>query len=173
MTFEEIALPNLDAAYRLALWLVRDPHLAEEVVQDAVARGLSYFASFRGEDGRAWLMRIVRNTAYTALAARKQSGHRLDEGNVGCAISILDVPDPGDNPEAALSRREDAAWVEQALASLPVELRECLVLRELEELSYKEIAEITAVPIGTVMSRLWRARRALIGATVEGDGHAS
>ena len=78
------------------------------------------------------------------------------------------MPDPGDNPEAALSRREDAARVEQALASLPVELRECLVLKELEELSYKEIAEITGVPVGTVMSRLWRARRALIGSATEG-----
>lgn len=168
MTFEKIALPNLDAAYRLALWLVRDPHLAEEVVQDAVARGLNYFASFRGGDARAWLMRIVRNTAYTALAARQQSAKGLHEGTPFGGQSISDVPDPGDDPEAALSRRQDAARLEQALAALPVELRECLVLRELEELSYKEIAEITGVPVGTVMSRLWRARRVLIGSAAEG-----
>lgn len=173
MTFEQIALPNLDAAYRLALWLVRDPHLAEDVVQDAVARGLSYFGSFRGGDGRAWLMRIVRNTAYTALAARQQSVRRLDERAPFAAVSILDMPDPGDNPEAALSRREDAARVEQALVALPVELRECLVLRELEELSYKEIAEVTGVPVGTVMSRLWRARRALIGSAAVGADDGS
>lgn len=171
LDFETIAIPNLDVAYRLALWLVRDPHLAQEVVQDAMSRALSYFASFRGGDGRAWLMQIVRNTAYTALAARRKSGQMLDEKTPFGAVSLMDVPDPGDNPEAALLRREDAARVEQALASLPVELRECLVLKELEELSYKEIAEITGVPVGTVMSRLWRARQALIGSAVEGDAH--
>ena len=171
MAFEQIALPNLDAAYRLALWLVRDPHLAEEVVQDAITRALSYFASFRGGNGRAWLMRIVRNTAYTALAVRRDTGRVLEEQAPSGVASMLDVPDPGDDPEAALVRREDAARVDQALASLPVELRECLVLKELEELSYKEIAEITGVPVGTVMSRLWRARRALIGSTVEATGH--
>ncbi|ONG44673.1 hypothetical protein BKE38_27555 [Pseudoroseomonas deserti] len=150
-----MVLAHLDAAYGLARWLVRDPHLAEDVVQEAVLRGLSYFASFRGEDGRGWFLRIVRNTAYTMLAARRQ-GEGLEEA------AVLDLPDQADGPDAALSRQQDAARLEQALAALPVELRECLVLKEIEELSYKEIARITGVPVGTVMSRLWRARRALL-----------
>jgi RNA polymerase sigma factor (sigma-70 family) len=151
-------LTHLDAAYNLARWLVRDPNLAEDVVQEAVLRGINYFASFRGEDGRAWLMRIVRNTAYTMLAARRRAGIvEAQDHEAG-----FEVPDPGEGPEGALLRQDDALKLERALSALPVELRECLVLKELEELSYKEIAEVTGVPIGTVMSRLWRARRALI-----------
>ena len=156
-------LPNLDSAYSLARWLVRDPHLAEDVVQDAIVKALNYFASFRGGDGRAWLMRIVRNVAYTALARPTSATH------IGCCEgadgeAALNVRDKGDDPEAAFVRKQDARQLEQALAALPIELRECLVLKELEELSYKEIAEVTGVPVGTVMSRLWRARRALMGA---------
>lgn len=153
--FNEVVLSHLDAAYGLARWLVRDPHLAEDVVQEAVLRGLSYFASFRGEDGRAWLLRIVRNTAYSMLASRREPA-APDEA------ALLAAPDTGESPEAALSRQQDAERLERALAALPAELRECLVLKELEDLSYKEIARITGVPIGTVMSRLWRARRALL-----------
>ncbi|MBC9205395.1 sigma-70 family RNA polymerase sigma factor [Roseomonas aerophila] len=163
--FEDVVLTHLDAAYGLARWLVRDPNLAEDVVQEAVLRGINYFASFRGEDGRAWLMRIVRNTAYTMLAARQQAG-RIEAGD---SDAVLDVPDPDDGPELALSRQDDAARLERALAALPIELRECLVLKEIEELSYKEIAHITGVPIGTVMSRLWRARRALMVAEGAAD----
>ncbi|WP_338665264.1 sigma-70 family RNA polymerase sigma factor [Pararoseomonas sp. SCSIO 73927] len=166
--FDEVVLTHLDAAYSLARWLVRDPHLAEDVVQEAVLRGLNYQESFRGEDGRAWLLRIVRNTAYTMLAARRRA-----EGAGGEALdgeAVANLPDPAAGPEAALARQDDAARLEKALAALPVELRECLVLRELEELSYKEIAGVTGVPIGTVMSRLWRARRALIaGAPIAGE----
>ena len=162
-TFEQAILPHLDAAYNLARWLARDPSTAEDIVQDAVLRGLRHFATFRGEDGRAWLLQIVRNTAYTTLKARRpdvslDSVPRDDDGaGVG-----LDVPDPGPNPEAALAQRQALARLDAALAALPIELRECLVLCELEQLSYKEIARITQVPIGTVMSRLWRARQALL-----------
>lgn len=169
-SFEQVVLPNLDAAYSLARWLVRDAHLAEDVVQDAVVRGLTYFASFRGGDPRAWLMRIVRNTAYSALAARQQSHHHLATREGTEDEAVLNVPDPGASPEAALSHSQDAARLSQALAALPAELRECLVLKELEELSYKEIALVTGVPIGTVMSRLWRARQMLLGSAVEGGG---
>ncbi|TPG55704.1 sigma-70 family RNA polymerase sigma factor [Roseomonas nepalensis] len=160
--FGEVVLTHLDAAYSLARWLVRDPHLAEDIVQEAVLRGLSYFASFRGEDGRAWLMRIVRNTAYTMLATRRRADAGMDRNEALNGEAVLNLPDPGEGPDAALGRKEDTERLERALSALPVELRECLILKELEELSYKEIAQITGVPIGTVMSRLWRARRALI-----------
>jgi RNA polymerase sigma factor (sigma-70 family) len=163
--FEQVVLPHLDAAYNLARWLVRDPTLAEDVVQDAAVRALGYFGSYRGGDGRAWLLRIVRNAAYTAIAARnRDSASTLEDAGPGsdCEPVALRAADPADDPEAALARRQDLGKLDRALAALPVELRECIVLRELEELSYKEVAQVTGLPIGTVMSRLWRARRALM-----------
>jgi len=164
--FEQVVLPHLNAAHNLARWLVGDATLAEDVVQDAALRALSYFGSYRGGDGRAWLLRIVRNAAYGALAARRRSGAAgLTADGESTARQIAD---PADDPEAALVRREGFARLDQALAALPAELRECLVLRELEELSYKEVAHITGVPIGTVMSRLWRARQALMGSQAKG-----
>jgi RNA polymerase sigma-70 factor (ECF subfamily) len=165
-TAEQVILPHLDAAYNLARWLVRDPVLAEDAVQDAAVRALSYFASFKGGDARAWLLRIVRNSALSLLAARRQgAAASLDDG----ATEHSEIADTADDPEAALHRREGYARLDEALAALPAELRECLVLHELEELSYKQVAEITGVPIGTVMSRLWRARRALFGQQAGGD----
>lgn len=156
-SFEQAVLPHLDAAYNLARWLVRDPTLAEDVVQDATLRAINYSSSYRGGDGRAWLLRIVRNAAYTAITARRQSAaSSLDDP------AALQVADPADDPETASARRQDLGALDRALAALPVELRECIVLRELEELSYKEVAQVTGVPIGTVMSRLWRARQALM-----------
>jgi RNA polymerase sigma-70 factor (ECF subfamily) len=153
--FARIALPHLDAAYALARWLVRDPVLAEDVVQDALVRGLTYLGSFRGENPRAWLLRIVRGVAYDRLGARGRGTEvALDEA----------IPDGAADPEAALAAAERHATLTQALAALPPELREVIVLRELEELSYREIAQIAGVPVGTVMSRLWRARQALRGA---------
>ncbi len=163
--FEGAVLPHLDAAYNLARWLVRDPTLAEDVVQDATVRALSHFAAYRGGNGRAWLLRIVRNAAYDALASRKRdSAGSLDDPGPRSdgEPPALQVADPADNPEASLAQRQAAATLERALAALPVELRECLVLRELEELSYKEVAGVTGLPIGTVMSRLWRARQTLM-----------
>jgi RNA polymerase sigma-70 factor (ECF subfamily) len=166
MDFEQIVLPHLDAAHNLARWLVADATLAEDVVQDAVVRALNYFGTYKGGDARAWLLRIVRNTAYTALGARKRGGmmslDSADPGADGEDHPAMQVADPADDPEAALAHRQDMARLGQALAALPVELRECLVLHELEALSYKDIAQVTGVPIGTVMSRLWRARRALM-----------
>ena len=163
--FERVMLPHLDCAHNLARWLVRDPSLGEDVVQDAMLRAFSHFGSFRGNNARAWLLRIVRNVAYDALAARRRRGSTsLDDGpgfDDG-GSEALQVPDPSDDPEAALTHRERHASLERALAGLPLELRECLVLRELDELSYKEVAHITGVPIGTVMSRLWRARQTLL-----------
>ncbi len=159
--FERVILPHLDAAYNLARWLARDPSTAEEIVQDALLRALQYFASFRGGDGRAWLLQIVRNTTYSTLKPR-HGGPKISLGSGTGAGVGMDVPDPGPDPEATLTQRQDLAQLEVALAALPIEQRECLVLRELEDFTYKEIAHIAGVPVGTVMSRLWRARQALM-----------
>jgi RNA polymerase sigma-70 factor (ECF subfamily) len=159
--FERVVLPHLDAAYNLARWLVRDPALAEDVVQDAALRALRYFASFRGGDGRAWILRIVRNTTYEHLKRRSGRaevalGDAMDQAD---AVAFgMEVPDP----EALYSGLQDRERLTSALAALPIKQRECLVLYELEQLSYTDIARITQVPIGTVMSRLSRARSALM-----------
>ena len=158
-------LPHLDAAYNLARWLVRDAGAAEDVVQDAMVRALTYFPSFRGVNARGWLLQIVRNTAYDST--------KLDRGVQLVSIALPahdeagalpELPSGDDDPETSLIRERDRGRVRQLIGTLPVELREALVLRELEELSYKEIAEVTRTPIGTVMSRLWRARRLLVQA---------
>jgi RNA polymerase sigma-70 factor (ECF subfamily) len=170
--FEELVLPHLDSAHNFARWLVRDASLAEDVTQDAMLRALRYYSSFRGGDVRAWLMRIVRNVAHDALAARQQHGATsLDGETDGSSVPpALSVPDHADDPETAMTRRQDREQLARALSALPVELRECLVLRELEALSYNEIAHVIAVPVGTVMSRLWRARRALMHGQAGGHG---
>jgi len=161
--FARLALPHLDAAYNLARWLLRDPVAAEDAVQDALLRALTYFASFRGGNPRAWLLQIVRNTALDRLAAVARAREvplvAFDDAD---ETPVTEPVDPADDPEAALSRAQDRAALGTALAALPAELRECLVLRELEEMSYRDIAQVTGVPVGTVMSRLWRARRALL-----------
>ena len=158
--FAKLMLPHLDAAYNLARWLMRDPTAAEDVVQDSYVRAITYFASFRGGDSRAWLLRIVRNVCYARL---KLSLPMTDFGGFD------DIADPGPGPEAAYIRVQDKARLQDALAALPEVLRECLVLCELEQLSYKEIARITEVPIGTVMSRLSRARKLLMRASAAGE----
>lgn len=166
--FERIMLPHLDAAYNLARWLVRNPSQAEDVVQDAVLRALKYFASFRGDSERAWLLQIVRNVSYAHIRAqRSRMEVSLSEGTGAAGDEGIDrdIPDPGAGPEATLAQREELGQLDKALNTLPVKLRECLVLREVEELSYKNIAQITGVPLGTVMSRLSRARQALSEAT--------
>jgi RNA polymerase sigma-70 factor (ECF subfamily) len=163
--FEQAMLPHLGAAYNLARWLAKDASLADDIVQDAFLRALGYFATFKGDNARAWLLRIVRNAAYGALAARSQrASASLEEAGLVSdgEHTAHEIADAADDPEQALSRAEGYARLDQALAALPAELRECLVLHELEDLSYKEIAQITGVPIGTVMSRLWRARQALM-----------
>jgi RNA polymerase sigma-70 factor (ECF subfamily) len=168
--FEQIVMPHLDAAYNLARWLVRDVALADDVVQDAMLRALNYFGSFRGDNARAWLLRIVRNAAYGALAARRRGGTTsLDDTGPDDEPAAMQVADPSDDPEETLVRGESFAHLAETLAALPTELRECLVLHELEELSYKEVAQVTGVPIGTVMSRLWRARRLLAAAAHQED----
>ena len=155
--FRELAAAHLQSAYNLARWLVRDPALADDVVQDAMLRALRYYHGFRGENARAWLLQIVRNVALTRLK-RGSEEEVTDEHSAATAESAHD------GPELALMRQDDQRLLQKLLGSLPVELRECLVLREIEELSYKEIARVVDAPIGTVMSRLWRARQLLVQA---------
>jgi RNA polymerase sigma-70 factor (ECF subfamily) len=163
--FEQVVLPHLDSAYNVARWLMRDATLAEDAVQDAVLRALTYFNSYKGGNPRAWFLRIVRNVVYGVLAAQRRGGMTsLDDAGrtTDGEPRAMDIADPADDPEVTLSRAEGFARLDQALAALPAELRECLVLHELEEFSYKDVAHITGVPIGTVMSRLWRARQVLM-----------
>jgi RNA polymerase sigma-70 factor (ECF subfamily) len=158
---------HLDSACNLARWLVRDPVLADDVVQDAMLRALKYFPGFRGENARAWVLQIVRNVALTRMQ-RNAQGEAVCATEVGLETAARVVAgDTRLEPEATLMREEDERLVQKLLARLPVELRECLVLREIEELSYKEIARIVDVPIGTVMSRLWRGRKMLAEAAAE------
>ena len=162
--FEQAMLPHLDAAHNLARWLVSDWSIAQDVVQDAYERAWRYFATFRGGSGRAWLLQIVRNVAYSTLKDQRQRlevpltsrMRAADDDGVD-----VDIPDPGPGPEATVAQRQDLTALDDRLGALPVALRECLILREVEALSYKEIAQILDVPIGTVMSRLSRTRQAL------------
>jgi RNA polymerase sigma-70 factor (ECF subfamily) len=158
--FEAVVLPHLDAAFNLARWLMRGRGDAEDVVQEALVRALTYFPSFRGTNPRGWLLQIVRHTAYASMKLNRGAMAPAEMPDADDAA----LTDPADDPEAALMKRQNQARVAHSISALEVELRETLVLRELEEMSYKEIAQITGVPIGTVMSRLWRARRALAAA---------
>ena len=162
--FAQVMLPHLDAAYNLARWLIRDPSIAEDVVQDAYERACKYFAAFRGVSGRAWLLQIVRNAAYSTLKTRRRGMEvSLSSGTSTADEDGVDIdpPDPNPGPEATLAQRQDLAALDDALNALPVAWRECVILREVEALSYKEMAQIMDVPIGTIMSRLSRARQAL------------
>jgi RNA polymerase sigma-70 factor (ECF subfamily) len=155
--FERLIVPHLDAAYDLAKWLTRDAAAAEEVVQEAFLRAYRFFDSFRGEEGRAWTMAIVRNTFFSMLEQQPPPSRfeTFDEMVHGGAF------EPMPSTEAAAIARQDAARVREAVAALPLEFRETVVLRELHGLSYKEIAAVTDAPIGTVMSRLARGRSLL------------
>jgi RNA polymerase sigma factor (sigma-70 family) len=154
--FEQIALPHLHAAYNLARWLVRNDQDAEDVVQEAYLRALKFFEGYRGGESRTWLLTIVRNTSYTWLQ-RNRARELTDSIDDTHEEVMLDVA----NPEVRLLQDADAQMVREALAELPLEFREVMVMRELEELSYKEIATIADLPIGTVMSRLARGRKRL------------
>jgi RNA polymerase sigma-70 factor (ECF subfamily) len=159
-TFEDVVLPHLDAAYRLARWMTRNEHDAEDVVQEACLRALRYFRTFVGGDGRAWFLRIVRNVC----ADRR--GRRIDALSASFDEERHASEEPASNPETVLLQIQDSTLVARALLTLPERFRELLVLRELEELSYRELAEVTGVPMGSVMSGLSRARRAMRGALV-------
>ena len=154
--FEEAALPHLGAAYNLARWLTHDATDAEDVVQEAYLRAFRHFGSFHGSDGRPWLLAIVRNTCYTWM-----QHNRSPQLTVHLDDQLQEIESKALNPEALLLQSADSQMVRQALEELPVEFREVVVLRELEGLSYKQIAEVAEIPIGTVMSRLARARKRL------------
>ena len=160
--FERLLLPHLDAAYGLARWLIRNDELAEDAVQEAYLRALRYFGSLRSDDARPWLLRIVRNASYEILRDQQPPGaveefneHTHSEESLGNVV-FLPV-----NPEAAAIVGADARLVRDCLSKLPADYRDVLVLREMQECSYREIAEILVIPIGTVMSRLARGRRLL------------
>ena len=154
-SFDEIVLPHLDAAYRLARWLLRNEHDAEDVVQEASLRAFRYFRTFTGGNGRAWFLRIVRNTCWGWRGRSVQALTDLfDEEQHSSAR-------PASDPETLLLHTDDVTLIERTLSNLPDRFREVLVLRELEDLSYQEMADVMGIPIGTVMSSLWRARRAL------------
>jgi RNA polymerase sigma-70 factor (ECF subfamily) len=147
---------HLDAAYNLARWLMRDETEAEDMVQEAYVRVASHCAGFRGGDGRAWPLTIVRNSCYDRLRQKGASDRNTDFDE-----ELHSAGRQAPNPETALLLAERSELVKKSLAQLPAEYREVLILRELEQLSYREIADIAGIPLGTVMSRISRARQQL------------
>lgn len=157
-SFDEVVLPHLDAAYRLARWLMRNEHDAEDAVQEASLRAFRYFRTFAGGNARAWFLRIVRNTCCGWRGHSFEGLTELFDEEQHSAAPLTS------NPETLLLQIDDVELIKRALGNLPDRFRELLVLRELEDLSYRELAEVIGIPIGTVMSGLSRARRALRGA---------
>jgi RNA polymerase sigma-70 factor (ECF subfamily) len=158
--FEAQVLPHLDAAYRFARWLTQAPGDAEDVAQEAILRAFRAFDTLRGSDVKAWLMTIVRNCHSTALKQRQRRAFvPLPEENDAQDGQAMTAATPG--PEDESIRRDEQRTLERLIAALPEEHRTVLMLREIEEMDYRQIAQITDVPIGTVMSRLARSRAAL------------
>ena len=153
--FNQAVLPHLDAAYNLARWLTRNDQDAQDVVQEASLRAFKYWKGFSGRDCRSWLLAIVRNTFYSWVRQRSAQPELTETGEID------DVDDSVPNPEHLLLQNASRDMLKAALDDLPAEFREAIVLREMEGMSYKEIADISSVPIGTVMSRLARARKRL------------
>jgi RNA polymerase sigma-70 factor (ECF subfamily) len=154
-SFDDVVLPHLGAARRLARWLMRNEQDAEDAVQDASLRALRYFGTFTGGNGRAWFLRIVRNACYIKRGRRAPvESDPFDEEHHTVKQALPD-------PETALLRLDGAVRLERAIATLPARARKIIVLRELDDLSYEEMAEALDIPAGTVMSALFRARRAL------------
>jgi RNA polymerase sigma-70 factor, ECF subfamily len=170
--FEQLVLPHMDAAYNLARWLVRNPQDAEDLAQEAMTRAIRFFNGFRGGDPRAWLLTIVRNSCFTWLGRNR--AHDLAEFNeethspgISEHVDQSSIQMPPSNPEIMAVARAESLRVRRALEELPVIFREAVVMREIEEMSYKEIAAVTNVSIGTVMSRLARGRNRLRAILVE------
>jgi len=154
--FEDTVVPHLSAAYNLARWLTSNDQDAEDVVQEAYLRAWKFFGSFRGGESRPWLLTIVRRTCYTWLQHNRAQEPVTEFDDEHHSVASAEA-----NPETVLLHRVDAQELHHALEALPLEFREVIILRELEDCSYKEIAAITDVPLGTVMSRLARARQRL------------
>ena len=160
--FEQTILPHIDAAYNLARWIINNDQDAEDIVQESFLRAQKYFNSFQGGNSRSWLLSIVRNVCYTWM-----NHNQIQKLEMDLIDEIADADTMYINPELSLQIKVDRELVAHALETLPVEFRELLVLRELEEMSYKEIALIVGIPIGTVMSRLARARQRLKACLVQ------
>jgi RNA polymerase sigma-70 factor (ECF subfamily) len=161
--FEQAVMPHLDAAYNLARWLTRNEHDAEDVVQEAFVRAMRYFGGMKGDAARPWLLAIVRNTCYTWLEKNRPSELvPMEDAGVEAEMQTLGNVSAFDgNPEVIVLQSANRKLVNQALEELPVAYREVVVMREIEDLSYKEIAAIAGIPAGTVMSRLSRGRELL------------
>ncbi|HWE46978.1 MAG TPA: sigma-70 family RNA polymerase sigma factor [Caulobacteraceae bacterium] len=175
--FERLVLPHLDAAWRLARWLTRNEADAEDLVQEAYVRAWRFFSSLRGDDAKPWLMRIVRNCWYSRARTEAGRGRATSLEDAEAEVeAVLQAQAEPDGAEHRLIRIEDTALVRRAMDGLPDEFREVLVLREVEDMAYRDLAETVGVPIGTVMSRLSRARK-LLGERVrrlsEEAGHGS
>jgi RNA polymerase sigma-70 factor, ECF subfamily len=164
--FERTIVPHLDAAYNLARWLVRNRQNAEDVVQEACLRAVRFFGGYQGGDARAWLLRIVRNTAYTFLA-KNRPAELAEELNERLYV------DPRPDAETLAIKSMESARLQEALERLPVRFREALILREMEGMSYKQIAEVIGIPMGTVMSSLARARARLKELLAEAPGETA
>lgn len=162
--FDALMLPHLAAAFNLAQWLTRNPDAAADVVQDSYVRALRFFEDYRGDNERAWLLAIVRNTSLNWLAKtrtnRTTSLSDQAAGGEGAAF-FGEVADENADIEMELRQKQAAETLDQLIAALPVAFREVIILREIEDLSYKEISAVTGLPMGTVMSRIARARQAL------------
>jgi RNA polymerase sigma factor (sigma-70 family) len=161
--FEALVLPHLDAAYNLARWLLRSDQAAEEAVQDAAIRAFRYIGSLRGQDARPWLLGIVRNTCFTVLERVRNAPRQVDFDESEFEAALAETQTASPDPANELQRQHVQREIDAAIRALSPPLREVIVLREFEELDYAQIAQIAGVPIGTVMSRLSRAREKLRG----------
>ncbi|HEY0268111.1 MAG TPA: sigma-70 family RNA polymerase sigma factor [Methyloradius sp.] len=160
--FHATMLPHLNSAFNLARWLSRGHQDAEDIVQEAYLRAFNFFDSFHGEDGRVWLLGIVRNTFYTWYQLHKvHSNNEQFEDELHSTHAGIATSQENGNPEIILIQKDSHRSLMEALRELPIEFREVMIMRELEDLSYKQIAEIIQIPIGTVMSRLGRGRKQL------------
>jgi RNA polymerase sigma-70 factor (ECF subfamily) len=167
--FEETVMAHLDAAYNLARWLARNERDAEDVVQEACLRAFRFYASFHGGNARAWLLAIVRNTYYTWLEKNRAQMQNVEFTDDTVAAVDYDMATTADSVERLLQEDDTRQLVRRALEMIPAEFREVIVLRELEDLSYREIAQVADIPLGTVMSRLSRARKLMLKALKELD----
>jgi len=162
-------MAHLDAAYNLARWLARDERDAEDVVQEACLRAFRFFPGFHGGNARAWLLAIVRNTYYTWLEKNRAQASNVEFTDDTVAAVDYDLATTADSVERLLQEDDTRQLVRRALEMIPPEFREVIVLRELEDLSYREIAQVADIPLGTVMSRLSRARKLMLKALKELD----
>jgi RNA polymerase sigma factor (sigma-70 family) len=163
--FEQVVLPYLGAAYNLARWLVRNPHDAEDVVQEACLRAVRFFGGYQEGNARGWLLKIVRNTAYSFLEKKRPGDLAVEYDET---IHVVEAVQP--DAERALLQSVESRMLQEALEELPMRFREAMILRELEGLSYKEISEVMDMPIGTVMSSLARGRAQLRDRLLRGRG---